>query len=240
MSLTNLSYYFIGMFFGIGNYSIQKTYVDYTVLNASKKFTILPSTLFQFYLKKTFVKSKVLITGIIFGLAFIFFIFNFFILSFIFGSDFEFIYFRNFTVNLIAIFENEIVISLVFVVVIESFYLTQGVIHKIVKITFFKIISRTYFSFLLLIGFLTNFIFISSESRVNVKTFVMLFYILLVFIIGFTISVFLYVVIEIPFKKMNILLTKEEKTVIDENDSQFKDLGELIKEDLHNVLIEEL
>ena len=240
MSLTNLSYYFIGMFFGIGNYSIQKTYVDYTVLNASKKFTILPSTLFQFYLKKTFVKSKVLITGIIFGLAFIFFIFNFFILSFIFGSDFEFIYFRNFTVNLIAIFENEIVISLVFVVVIESFYLTQGVIHKIVKITFFKIISRTYFSFLLLIGFLTNFIFISSESRFNVKTFVMLFYILLVFIIGFTISVFLYVVIEIPFKKMNILLTKEEKTVIDENDSQFKDLGELIKEDLHNVLIEEL
>ena len=68
----------------------------------------------------------------------------------------------------------------------------------------------------------------------------MLFYILLVFIIGFTISVFLYVVIEIPFKKINILLTKEEKTVIDESDSQFKDLGELIKEDLHNVLIEEL
>ena len=46
--------------------------------------------------------------------------------------------------------------------------------------------------------------------------------------------------IEIPFKKINILLTKEEKTVIDESDSQFKDLGELIKEDLHNVLIEEL
>ena len=68
----------------------------------------------------------------------------------------------------------------------------------------------------------------------------MLFYILLVFIIGFTISVFLYVVIEIPFKKINILLTKEEKTVIDVSDSQFKDLGELIKEDLHNVLIEEL
>ena len=68
----------------------------------------------------------------------------------------------------------------------------------------------------------------------------MLFYILLVFIIGFTISVFLYVVIEIPFKKINILLTKEEKTVIDVSDSQFKDLGELIKEDLHNFLIEEL
>ena len=42
------------------------------------------------------------------------------------------------------------------------------------------------------------------------------------------------------FKKINILLTKEEKTVIDVSDSQFKDLGELIKEDLHNVLIEEL
>ena len=180
-----------------------------------------------------------LITGIIFGLAFIFFIFNFFILSFIFGSDFEFIYFRNFYVNLVAIFENEIVISLVFIVVIESFYLTQGIIHKIVKLTFFKIISRTYFSFLLLIGFLSNFIFIRSESRVNVKTAVMAFYILLTFIIGFTISIFLYVVIEIPFKKINILLTKEKNSIVDESDSQFKDLGELIRDDSHNCLIED-
>ena len=126
--------------------------------------------------------------------------------------------------------EMEIVIFLVFILVIESFYLAQGVIQKILKLKFFRLISRTYCSFILIIGFLTNFIFIKSESRVRVKSSVLLFYITLNLVLGIFASIIIYSVIEIPSKKLSKLICTE-KIINIEDDEQLNSLGEIIEND---------
>ena len=230
MSLVNLDHFLIGMFFGIGNYSIQKNYVDMNSYKVSKKFLTLPSKLFNFLIRKSFVKSKFILTSLIFILVIFFIIFNFYILTNLIKGDFDKLYFTNFIINVVMIPEMEIVIFLVFILVIESFYLAQGVIQKILKLKFFRLISRTYCSFILIIGFLTNFIFIKSESRVRVKSSVLLFYITLNLVLGIFASIIIYSVIEIPSKKLSKLICTE-KIINIEDDEQWNSLGEIIEND---------
>ena len=216
-SYFNLSFYFIGMFFGIGNYTMQKTGMEYKL----KNFMVIPHKLINFFRQGKYSILKRIINFIIAILFLVFIIFSFDIAkSFLKNESNNF--FGEFWVNIFNLFNGELSILCIFNFIIPAFYFEHPIFSGYLTKGFFKFTSRTYFSFLLIGAFNVNYYFYVSESRIPERAMYLIYLCSICFCSTIVISILLVIFFEIPLKKINKFIVhqletkqKKEKTVND-------------------------
>lgn len=198
----NIPSCFIGIFFGLINYTIQTG-----SKNAStKNFVMFPKQIIKFF---TYNKVCGFFTSL---LSFIIFITS--ILSFYLGINYyrkntidEF--FTDYWVNFISLFIVDIGIFFMFLFIIFIFLSGDNFMISFLEHQYWNFVARPYFSFLILINSISYYIFYQIESRVKIEFFNILFYSLLILVLSLFANMISFIFIEIPLKKVNHLLVND-------------------------------
>ena len=75
---------------------------------------------------------------------------------------------------------------------------------------YWGIISRPYFTCILLIDLLSFLVFYQSENRIKLELFNIFFFSFEIFIVLILLQVIIFVLIEIPLKKLNKLIIEQK------------------------------
>ena len=201
MHLMNLSYYCIGMFFGLANYSIQN---DLTRKNIVKEFVKFPRLL----LKK--VKRK-----------FIFLIIIFFTLIFVLLDCFSYNivtdkdnYFNSIVINILNLIDSEIIIILIFIIVMTIFYSDFGILRYFFNIYTFKILSRMYFLIIYLGQMQSTYFLLDYATKIHLNIYGIIYVFLLITFLTIAKTVAVYLIFQVPLKKITKFISSESKKMI--------------------------
>ena len=204
----NLTSYLIGIFFGLLHFVYQKSTnedaINKTIINnflkyfkcINKFFTDSKSKKCRFW---TFIVIDILL---IIGLS----IWNV-IVNINFDDTKELL--KNPVINFIMLFDCEIfVFCVLFGVYLIS--LSSNQIMKFVEHDYWGIINKTYFIFILNFCPTIFFVFYQSESRIKIGLFNTVFFFLFILILTFISNFFLYIIQEMPLKKLSLLFIQEK------------------------------
>lgn len=228
-SYFNLSNFCIGMFFGIGNFTLQKTGMDYKM----KDFMILPHNIINFFREGSCPLIKRVISSIIALLVIIFIIF-FYNFTLLFNmNNLSSIFFGTYWVNMFNLFDSEIALICFYACILSGFYFEGAFLSRSITKGFFRFVSKSYFTFIMMCSFLVNSFFFVSESRVPERVFFLLYLSSVCFCSTFLFSLVIVVFFEIPMKKINqfIIHQMEDKSIKDlkrDIDSEFSQGSELM------------
>ena len=161
----NIVYFSIGVLFGLMNYSFQNSYIQ----NSSKNFITIPTKIIIITQKhkKLFIFSS-LISNVIF------FPFSYFFLYLLYSkfnknlnsNDFL----DNFLVNLFYLFDNEIILFLIFLSVFSFILSPDSKIIIILKHHYFCAISRPYFTIILCTGLICYYVMYQNDSQILLES----------------------------------------------------------------------
>jgi hypothetical protein len=193
----NIVYFSIGVLFGLMNYSFQNSYIQ----NSSKNFITIPTKIIIITQKhkKLFIFSS-LISNVIF------FPFSYFFLYLLYSkfnknlnsNDFL----DNFLVNLFYLFDNEIILFLIFLSVFSFILSPDSKIIIILKHHYFCAISRPYFTIILCTGLICYYVMYQNDSQILLESQNILFYSTLCIFIILFIGLILFIFVEVPLKKL--------------------------------------
>ena len=121
-------------------------------------------------------------------------------------------FFTSYTVNLISLYDSDLGIIATFFLVIQIFLTGSSNILNFFSHQYWGIISRPYFTCILLIDLLSFLVFYQSENRIKLELFNVFFFSFEIFIVLIFLQVIIFVLIEIPLKKLNKLIVDPQIT----------------------------
>ena len=265
--LFNLTYYLIGIYFGLINYAIQKGIIDSNKINFDKlflskdeieeendknnntpeepkendkekekgeyndevqkmPFLITPIKFVKWHRNRT--KKCLFIIYIIFIILFFFFAYTILIFGTILGFPEAF---TNFTVNLIYRIDIELVV--IFVQWFSFFYLlkTDDWAIQFFNNIIWIILSRPYFSFILIINTLLLFLFYHEETLNEINSISILMNSLIGGGLTFLFMIFFYIFYELPLKRVIRIFYKNYEIKEHENEEKIKDISDYSESD---------
>ena len=205
--LYNMPSMLIGLLFGMINYCIQNSG---KANENEKKFLIIPKLILKVIKRED-------------QLRYIFFIFSIFLL---FGSSSIFFFliknennenidefFKKTSYNIIFLYDIDIGIIGTFFLIIQIFLLGSSYIMGFFSHEYWGLISRPYFTYILLVDLLSFLILYQSENKIKLELFNIFFFSFEIFIVLLIVQVIIFVFVEIPLKKLN-------KLILEPNDSR--------------------
>ena len=223
--LNNPLYYFasisIGLFFGLVNYVIQKS--AKSINDYQDKLYLSIPILFVNSLKK-----RPLIYSIIFFVIFItYFIWSGLSYNAMFLSEEELnndskanAFFGNKLINIYYSVDVDIFVFLLFLTVTSFSLIGENIISSFLEHEYWNIFSRPYFSFMLLVQTVGTNILYRMNSQINNSISSILFFTITNIISSIIFGMLLYILLEVPFKKINkfIFRRKEPEEILENDD----------------------
>lgn len=201
--LYNVTFYIIGIFYGLLNYVYQKGINEESIAN---------SGFFYLYYFLDIIdasnKNKNLKTW--FALIITAFIMIFcpllFIILFKLSSNKE-TFFKNIYYNFFMLIDCEIFIAFV---LYSLFYisLASGRLVYFLSHNYWNLFSKMYYMTLINMGPVIFFVFYQSESRINLEYFNLFFFFLFSFVLLIIINIIMYIFEELPIKKLSHIVNK--------------------------------
>ena len=209
----NMPSMLIGLLFGMVNYCIQN---NAKANENIKTFLKIPKLILSFVKKEGCFKYILLISFsiLLFGSSLLFTI----ILNYFFEFDdtnkIQQIdnFFTSYSANLISLYDTDIGIIATFFLLIQIVLLGSSYIMGFFSHQYWGIISRPYFTCILLIDLLSFLVFYQSENRIKLELFNVFFFSFEIFIVLIFLQVIIFVLIEIPLKKLNKLIVDPQIT----------------------------
>lgn len=216
----NYIYYLIGIYFGMFNYVIQKRY---SILDCKKNKKIYLIHIIQVIeiIKKR--KKFPLYLTIIFFIIFLLILFFQQILIFIFKlinksiKDTILSYDKNIFVSIIMLIDTDIIILAINLMAIFMYLKGNNIFSDFINHNFWTIFNKLYFSFILFINPIILYVIYITETKIKFDMINCLLYSFICGILIFSVSSFVYVVFELPYKKaIRYWFKFSEKEVNDE------------------------
>lgn len=205
--LYNYPFFIIGIFFGMINYVIQKSYTKSMIKETGKYYLSIPLCFLNLYKENR--NTKVISISIL-GMAAILFLIISYPILFSITADYSDKYLSvlnsNFYVNLFYLFDSEIFIVVFMVVFISLFILGDNFFVDFFSHEYWTFLSRSYFTYILICDQAIIYIFYQSESRIKLEIFNILFFSLFTVSLIVVTSIFVHIVFEMPFKRLNKII----------------------------------
>ena len=106
-------------------------------------------------------------------------------------------------VHVYASVDVDVGIFCMFFFVFASFFSGDSFVISVLEHEYWAVISRPYFSFLVMINWICYYVFYQTESRVKIEIFNIVFFATLIGILMVVVNMLSFVFIEIPLKKVN-------------------------------------
>ena len=216
----NLIYYFIGLYFGLINYVIQKS-ITYEFICSHKKFELnLPFKFVNFFrTKSSYTHYFILLLCVIY---FIFDSFSYLIFDMIVKTkNDDYRYLENNYLFLFYIIDVDIFVLLIFVFFTGLLLIGNNFIVNFFSNNLWLFLSRSYFSFLITCNFVVLYVLYQSETRLNLEMSNIIFYSFYIIFIQIVITSILFICIELPMKRLNKFFIKEDK---EDDDREFDEI----------------
>lgn len=222
----NYIYYLIGIYFGMFNYIIQKRYSYMDCIKNKKNYLINCVKIIEIIKKR---KKYPYILNVIFILILFLNTFSQQILIYIFelitnNSMKESItsYNKSIFVELFMIVDTDIVILGINIISLLLYLKGNNIINNFINHNFWSILSKFYFSYILFINPVILYVVYMAESKIKFDINNCLLYSFICGILVFTITCFIFIVFELPYKKPIRYLFKLSKKAI--NDERFNNI----------------
>ena len=223
----NYLFYSLGIYFGTLNYVIQKGYT-YSECERQKKMYLLGFTKLLKMLSK---RSKLLfhILGILFLVLIILFTFiQFFLFEYVKllngldGDDFQQYpkildaFNKDILTSIIMMFDTDIVVLLVNFMALFFYLKGDSLINDFLNLNFFAIFNKIYFSFIIVINPIIFYVFYMTESSINFDMQNCFLYSFACGVLVFIVSIFIYGIFELPYKKFFRLILRYKEIEVGE------------------------
>ena len=218
MHFLNLSYYCIGMLVGLANYTLQN---DSKRKHIVKEFVKLPRKLY-YIIKRKYNFIFGLAVFVIFLACDIFLYKIYLLLNTNNNNDdsqiinFEKEFYKSLFVNIFYLFDCEIVITCIFILIIILFYSSSSFLRDFLNAYPWKILSRLYFPLLLIAQMHSNWFFLQFAERIDFSLSWVLYVATLIFILSLVSSVIIYIFFQVPLKKLTKIIYVETNKITDE------------------------
>ena len=197
----NLPCFLIGILFGMVNYCIQNSL---KAKENEKVFLIIPKKISKFLNKKNKCFQM-------------FIIFFSIVISIVIILDFSLIinsysnknlrdFFINKLLNIIFLYDSDIAIFFIFIGFQTTFVYGDNPIINFFRHEYWGIVSRPYYSFIVIMDIISCYIFYQSENRIKLEFFNIIFFGFEICLVIFFFQMIFYIFLEIPFKKLNKIL----------------------------------
>ena len=204
----NLPCFLIGIFFGEMNYCIQNFAKS---KERNKNFLFLPKKILNFYHK---IKKKKILWFILYFSLFVLCVLTYMICIKIAGVEDPKNFFLNAKYNLIGLFDTDLGVVFYFLCIMLLLLLGDNILVNYLRHKYWGIFSRTYWIFLLSFHICTCFIFYLSENRIKLIFYNIIFFSIEILMLLMIIVSFLYICVEIPFKKINKIFIKNKDDLL--------------------------
>lgn len=202
--LYNLFYYLIGMYFSMLNYSLQKG-LNYEEAEKQDKTYLFVSIKL---IKKFRNKSKLCLYSIGFVCLLGILIISlsqfilFLILNSVFTDDPLPIFFKNPVIGAFMIYDSDIIIVLLHLCGFIFYLKGDNVINKFLSSSFWSILNKLYFCYILVINPVILYVLYQSETRIKFDMSNCFFYGLICGLLLFFVCTITYIVFEMPYKRL--------------------------------------
>ena len=239
--LFNFDYFLIGMLFGILNYVVQNDMIKKESLTRERPFTKIPIKLSKYC---DYQKSK---NNFRFILAVIVLLFLLLIVPYLFSFRFENIIMENdpdYFFLIMSLIDIELFTYLFHFVCMASYITGRNLFYRIFNAPISSYGMKLGYWIILGSPTLTYLIAYSNEANINLSFFIVLIYGFITLFNSFIISLFLFVILEMPYKKLiklyfNISAVLNKVYLEDENDEECKEEnGEMPMNELNEKDIE--
>ena len=199
----NLPCFLIGILFGMVNYCIQNSL---KANDDEKIFLIIPKIISKFLNKKNkcfqlfIIFLSMVITIVI--------ILDFSILINRYSKDDLTNFFINKLINIIFLYDVDIALFFMFIGFQATFVYGDNPIINFFRHEYWGIVSRPYFSFIVIMDVISCYIFYQSENRIKLELFNVIFFGLEICLVVLFFQMAFYIFLEIPFKKLNKILVE--------------------------------
>ncbi len=200
--LYNMPSMLIGLLFGMVNYCIQNS----GKANENvKKFLKIPKLILSIVKREDCIRYILLIFFpiLLFGSSLTF--------HFLINKDEDNNFFTHPYYNIIFLYDTDIGIIATFFLIIQIFLLGSSYIMGFFSHEYWGLISRPYFTYILLVDLLSFLILYQSENKIKLELFNIFFFSFEIFIVLLFIQVIIFVLVEIPLKKLNKLILEPEE-----------------------------
>ena len=201
----NFNYYLIGLFFGLVNYIIQKGIKYNDILTQKKRLLILPLQFNYSFLSLTnkncifyiFIIIFDMFVALIFGIAF-------------YSNNYIII----FLIKIFSIFDIELFLIILHSILFLSYLKGDNQLNIFLSSNKWIIFNKLYFVFSYVCIPIIIFIIYQSETKIKLNYFSLFFYSLICGFIIFAISILVYIIFDLPYRRMLkiYLQKKKEKT----------------------------
>ena len=199
----NLPCFLIGILFGMVNYCIQNSL---KAKETEKTFLIIPKFISKFLNKKNKCFQ-------------IFIIFISMVISIVIILDFSISinryskedlrkFFINKLLNIIFLYDIDIALFFMFIGFQATFVYGDNPIINFFRHEYWGIVSRPYFTFIVIMDVISCYIFYQSENRIKLELFNIIFFGLEICLVVLFFQMVFYIFLEIPFKKLNKILVE--------------------------------
>ena len=258
----NYIYYLLGIYFGCLNYVIQKRYNYYECDKNHKTYLLGFTRLLKIIKKKT--KLLYYTLGIIFIIIIIVFTFDQYLLfkyndiSNDYDDDYRIhipqllsFYNDDKFISIIMCLDTDIVVLLVNLMALFFYLKGENFVYDFLKLNFWGIFNKIYFSFILLINPVILYVFYITESRINFNMQNCFLYSFACGILLFSLVILVYAIFELPYKKTIRLFLKRNEIKVGQkalgymennNSIMYKQIelkGDLIKPKGDSVFIDD-
>ena len=225
--LNNPFYYIpslsIGLFFGLLNYAIQKS-ADKIENFKNKIYLTIPIKFINQIKKRAYLFC--FLFSIIFIVLFIWcgMSFNSMFLSEenLNEDSLAKTFFENTFINIYYSVDLDILIFILFLALIPFNLIGENVFISFLKHEYWNILSRPYYSFMLIVQVTGTNIIYSMNTNVELNIYCVLFFGIINFIFAIVLGSFLYTFFEVPLKKLNKFILSRK----DDNDNDEADIDE--------------
>lgn len=225
--LNNPFYYIpsmsIGLFFGLLNYAIQKS-ADKIENFKNKIYLTIPIKFINQLKKRAFLFC--IIFSIIFIISFIWcgMSFNSMFLSEenLNEDSLAKSFFENKFINIYYSVDLDFLIFILFLAIIPFNLIGENVFISFLKHEYWNILSRPYYSFMLIVQVTGTNIIYRMNTNVKLNIYCVLFFGIINFIFAIVLGSFLYTFFEVPLKKLNKFILSRK----DDNDNDEADIDE--------------
>jgi len=197
----NLPCFLIGILFGMVNYCIQNSL---KAKENEKTFLKIPKKISKFLNKKN--KCFQMFIIIFASVISIVIILDFSIIINRYSNEDLRDFFINKLVNIIFLYDSDIAIFFLFIGFQTTFVYGDNPIINFFRHEYWGIVSRPYYSFIIIMDVISCYIFYQSENRIKLELFNIIFFGLEICLVIFFFQMIFYIFLEIPFKKLNKIL----------------------------------
>lgn len=209
--LYNFTFFIIGIFFGMINYTIQNSIGRKDAIGLKKNYLISATYISQAFSDKT--KKKYFFI-IVLGSVIVFLCAFYIQISLQYYSNepekFNQFFVDNKT-NLFLLIDTEIVVIFIHVISLCFFLMGPNQIMKFLSNSYWLIKSRIYFSYIIIMNPVILYVFYHSESRIKLDFFTVTFFSVVIYVVILCMANVMYVFVELPWKRINKIILRDSE-----------------------------